>query len=251
MIRYILVDDDPKILNWVKTKIDTISMDFGLEHIQSYSSSKKAFEEVHPDDYDLLLVDFDMPVYNGIELAQKIGINKKIVFLTSTTNNGPKMMNALDVSGYMSKPFDIDEFKAILKNKVISGIESKNILKKGERLSLAIGVSQDIGFYPDKIFYITSSINIKGKKANKNCVHFFKENDEVIIPNIRISINELSKKLEPYAFEKINQSTIVNLSKINKRYNKDLTLIDCEEEFTIGEYEKKGIISKIRTLFGV
>jgi len=251
MIRYIIVDDEPKVLEYVKSKIDTMANDFGLKHIKSYHSSKKAFEEINPDDYDLLIVDYDMPVYNGIELAQRIAKDKKIIFLTSTSNNEKQIINSLDISGYMSKPFDIDEFKAILKNKILSGTNYKNTLKTGERLALAIGVSQDIGFYPDNIFYITSSLNIKGNKANKNCVHFFKEKDDVIIPNIRISINELSKKLEPYGFEKINQSTIVNLSKIHKRYNKDLTLIDCEEKFIIGDYEKNGIIFKIRTLFGV
>ncbi|MCG2431843.1 LytR/AlgR family response regulator transcription factor [Aequorivita xiaoshiensis] len=251
MIRYILVDDDPKTLSYVKSKIDTIANNYALKHIKSYSSSINAFKEVDETDYDLLIVDFEMPGYNGLELAQNIGANKKVIFLTSTRNNEQNVINHLDISGYLSKPFAIEEFEIILKNKVVGRVNSKIGIQKGESLILSIGVNQDIGFNPDKIFYITTSKNIKGEKANKNCVHFFKENDEVISPNIRISINALSKKLEPYGFEKINQSTIINLSKINRRFNKELTLIDCNETFTIADHEKKGVTSKIKWLFGI
>ena len=251
MIRYILVDDNQSVLHSVKTKIEALPKDYDLQHIKSYDSSKQAFEEVNESDYDLLIVDFEMPVYNGLELAQKIGRNKKIIFLTSTIDNEKRVINTLDISGYLSKPFDIDEFEGVLKNKIIGEINTKHTFSKKELLTIAIGVTQDIGFYPHKTFYISSSRNPEGEQANKNCVHFFGKQDKVIIPNIRISINELSKKLKPYGFEKINQSTIVNLSKINKRYNKVILLKNSEEEFIIADLEKTGLINRIRTLLSV
>jgi len=251
MIRYILVDDDPNILERVKAKIDSLPKEYELQHKKSFDSSKKAYQEINEEDFDLLIVDFEMPVYNGIELAQKIANGKKIIFLTGESNREKQVINNLDISGYLSKPFDIEEFEAIIKNKIIGKVNRNNPFKKGERLTIAIGVNQDIGFHPDKTFYISTSRNIKRYQSNKNCVHFFDEQDDVIVTNVRISINELSKKLEPYGFEKINQSTIVNLSKIDKRNNKELTLLGSEEEFTIGDNEKKGIVSRIRTLFGV
>ncbi|SHM80407.1 LytTR family DNA-binding domain-containing protein [Polaribacter sp. KT 15] len=251
MIRYILVDDDPQTLKRVQEKIVSISKDYDLHHVKSYDSSKKAFEEIYEDDFDLLIVDFEMPVYNGLELAKKIAPNKKVIFLTSTINNEKMVINSLDISGFLSKPFELDEFEYILKNKVIDKINRHKTIKKGKRLTLAIGVNKDIGFYPDDIYYISSSRNVNKYHANKNCVHFFGAQDEVIVTNARISIYEVSKKLEPYGFEKINQSTIVNLSKINVRNNKELSLLDCKQEFTIGDNEKQTIISKIRNLLGV
>ena len=251
MIRYIIVDDAPQTLVKVKAKIDTISKDFDLVHIASYNSSKKAFENIKKEDYDLLIVDLEMPVYNGIELAQKVATNKKIIFLTYTIDNEKLVINRLDISGYLSKPFEIDEFKTILKNKIIGNLTDSISFDKRDFLIIAIGVNQDVGFHLNKTFYITSSRNHRGEQSSKNCVHFFGKNDEIIVPNVRISINELSEKLKPYGFEKINQSTIINLSKINKRYNKELTLIDCEEMFVIGDREKTGIIIKIRSLLGV
>jgi DNA-binding LytR/AlgR family response regulator len=244
MIRYIIVDDNPKVLEKVKAKIDTVAHEYELEHIASFNSSKKAFQEVNQADFDLLIVDFEMPVYNGIELAKKIANDKKIIFLTSTTDNEKLVINNLDISGYLSKPFEIEEFQQILKNKIFGKINIETKFKKGDRLTIAIGPTQDIGFYPDETFYIRTNIS-------KNYVDFYGEQDKIKVTKVRITIKELSEKLKPYGFEKINQSTIVNLSKINKRYNKILTLVNCEEEFMIGDNEKLGLITRIRFLLGI
>ena len=246
MIRYILVDDEPKVLKRVQAKIDTLPKEYELEHLNSFDSSKKALEEVNADTYDLLIVDFEMPVYNGIELAQKIAANKKIIFLTSTTDNEQKVINRLDISGFLSKPFDIEEFEAILKNKIIGKVKAKTRFKKLDLVTIAVGATQDIGFCPDDTYYITSSRNEKGKQANKNYVHFFGAHDEVLTPNVRITIKELSKKLKHYDFERVNQSTLVNLTKFDKRISKKLYLKDCNETFDIGENEKTDIIMKLR-----
>ena len=58
MIRYILVDDDQKFLNRVKKKLDNLPEDYGLKHIASYHSSRQAAEEIDPETYDLLIVDY-------------------------------------------------------------------------------------------------------------------------------------------------------------------------------------------------
>jgi len=249
MIRYIIVDDDPKVLDWVKNKIDTIAPFFELQHIKSYDSSKKAYENVDVAGFDLLIVDYEMPVYNGIELAQKIAENKKIIFLTSTINNGPKMMNALDVSGYMSKPFDIDEFQDVLKKKVIGKINKNQIAQEHQTITLNIGVNKDIRFTPDQLYYASTSRTSIGEQPNKNCVHFYGKNDTILFKNVRISINELQNILAPYNYEKIKQSTIINSKYLKERDNSNLQLHDCKETFEITFKQKSSLISKLRSKF--
>lgn len=178
MIRYILVDDNPKALERVKAKIDTINNDYQLKHVGSFNSSRKAFEEVNELNYDLLIVDYEMPVYNGIELAKKIASKKKIIFLTSTLNNEKEVINSLDISGYLSKPFEIDEFQEILKNKVIGKIDTI-IPKQDSLITLSIGNNNDIRFASEKVYYITSKRN-NGKQPAKNCVNIYTKNDELL-----------------------------------------------------------------------
>lgn len=246
MIRYILVDDDPTTLAFVKTKIDSIAKVFNLKYVKSYSSSLKAFEEVNEEDYDLLIIDFEMSPYNGIELAKKIAANKKIIFLTSTSNNGPKMMNALDVSGYLSKPFDLEEFKDIIKHKIIGKINPIKVSQKSHTITLNIGANKDVRFPTNQVYYISTSRNINGEQPSKNCVHIYGKNDVVSYPDLRITINDLYDKLADYNFEKVDQSTIINMDYFKERDNIYIKLQDCSETFEVTAKHKPGFIAKLR-----
>ncbi len=243
MIRYILVDDNQRVLSAVKTKIEALPKDYELQHIKSYDSSKKAFEEVNADDYDLLIVDYEMPVYNGIELAQKIGRNKKIIFLTSTTNNEKKIINSLDISGYLSKPFDVKEFEVILKNKLIGKIKTA---LNTNLITLHIGSNRDVRFKTDQVYYISTSRNIHKEQPDKNCVHIYGKQDEVLFKNVRKSISELSKELNSFNFKKTSQSTIVNMSHFKDRDNAIISLHATKETFEVTTKEKLGFVAKLR-----
>lgn len=243
MIKYILVDDEPKILERVKRKIDTIAKDYDLVHVASYSSSKKAYEELENKDYDLLIVDFEMPAYSGMELAEKVASDKKIVFLTSTVDNEQRVINTLDIAGYLSKPLELEKFEVILKNKIIGKINKTKISSKNNVITLKVGVNKDIGFYPERTYYIRTS--------KKNCINFYGKHDELLEKNVRVNVNTLIKKLKYYNFEKINQGTIINAGHLKHRDNKDLSLQDCKETFKISDSEKEGFINKLRKSLGI
>lgn len=253
MIRYILVDDEPKTLARVKARIDNISKDYQLQHIASYNSSLKASQEIEADSYDLLIVDFEMPVYNGIELAQKIAQNKKIVFLTSTTNNEKLVINSLDISGYLSKPFDIDEFILILKNKILGKISQKSAEIKIQHLTLTIGKLKEIRMNLSDVFYITTAlipegITEKGKNAEKpqkNCVHFFGANDNILFEDIRINIKDVDTQLSTFGFVKISQQTIINLNHVKEKDHLNLHLYSTSHDFEISPKEKNNVTNMI------
>lgn len=253
MIRYILVDDDPNILARVKSKLEAISQDYGLKHIASYHSSLKASQEIDVDSYDLLIVDFEMPVYNGIELAQKIAQDKKIVFLTSTTNNAELVINSLDVSGYLNKPFDIDEFILILKNRILGKIEQQNSKLEKQHLTLPIGKLKEIRINPFDVFYITTALIPKGitekernaEKPQKNCVHFFGANDKILFEDVRINIKDVDTQLRPYGFVKISQQTIVNLNHVKEKNHLNLHLYRTCHGFEISTKEKDKVTDMI------
>ena len=244
MIRYILVDDDQKTLERVKTKIDTIAKDFELEHISSYSSSKQAAETVNPDAYDLLIVDFEMPVFNGLELAEKIASGKKVIFLTSTQNNEKRVINAIDIAGYLTKPFDIREFENILKKKIIG---SGNLPKAGDYTFLNFGVNTHINIAADKVYYITKLRTVDGKRAKKNCVNIYGKHDELLFENIGpTTIEQLSQDLEDQNFSKINQSVLVNTRFIKERDNLNLSLYDCKESFSVSSTNKNALLANFK-----
>ncbi|WP_452228456.1 LytR/AlgR family response regulator transcription factor [Lacinutrix sp. MEBiC02404] len=250
MIKYILVDDDQPILDSVKAKIDTIAKYYDLKHVASYDNSRIAFEEINADDYDLLIVDFTMPGFNGLQLAQKIANGKKIIFLTSESNKEKQVINNLDISGYLSKPFEIEEFEAILKNKVIGRINTSS-KSNNQLITLHIGSNRDVRFRPEQAYYISTSKNINGEQPDKNCVHIYGKHDTILSKNVRKSINELVKELANYNFKKTNQSTIINMSHVNERDNTFISLFDSKETFEVTAKEKLGFIAKLRAKLNV
>ena len=107
---------------------------------------------------------------------------------------------ALDIAGFMSKPFDLKKFEEILKNKVIGKFQVKDKIKEG-KINLSVGDSNYI-FKAEDAYYITTAKNPKGHKANKNYISIYGKNDEILIENIRMTISNLSELLKPYNFEK-------------------------------------------------
>lgn len=256
MIRYILVDDKPQTLENVQAKIKTIAKDYDLKHVKSYDSSREAFEEINEDDFDLLIVDFEMPVYNGLELAKKIATNKKVIFLTSTINNEKRVINSLDISGYLSKPFEIEEFEEILKNKVIGKTNNKKAYQKGDLIMLSISKNKNMGIYPEDIYFISSALISCGQKLvnntfqkiekpGSNDVHFYGKDSKVAFESIRITISDLESKLFNFGFRKINQSTLINTNYIRNIDNRNLELYHCKEPFEISQKEKESFYKQM------
>lgn len=258
MIRYILVDDNSSTLSSVKSKIDTISKEYNLKHIESYDNSKKAFETISNSEYDLLIVDFEMPVYNGVELAKEIAQDKDVIFLTSTTSNEQTIINNVNVSGYLSKPFDILEFQAILKNKVLKKSKPKPKANQNDLIRINIGVNKEILLNPKETYFMSTALISYAKselneskidKPLKDHVHIYGKNDTVIFKNVKTTVKELDECLSKFGFQKTSRSTIINTSYIQERDNTHLKLRNCKTPFEISSKEKQSFILKLRNLF--
>ncbi|WP_422485004.1 sigma-54-dependent transcriptional regulator [Gudongella sp. DL1XJH-153] len=114
MIRKILIADDEPNMIWAlkkalsKEEYEIISADNGEEAVEGLA-----------EEPDLIIMDLKMPKMNGLEALRKIKeINPKIpvIMITAhgTTDTAVEAMKigALD---YISKPFDIDELKVVIK----------------------------------------------------------------------------------------------------------------------------------------
>ena len=90
--RILIVDDDPDI---------TLTFKKGMEHeneksskiffkVDSCNNPLQALSEFKPDYYDLILIDINMPIMDGVELSSKIlelDVNVKICLVTAGEAN--------------------------------------------------------------------------------------------------------------------------------------------------------------------
>lgn len=82
MTRILVVDDDNDNLD-----LFTIVLEHVGFKVNSYSDPVKALEEFRPNNYDLLILDYLMPSFNGLELYKRMKqIDESIKALILTAN---------------------------------------------------------------------------------------------------------------------------------------------------------------------
>lgn len=112
-----LVVDDSRVVRKVANRIVT---DLGFE-CREAEDGQKAYESCQESMPDAILLDWNMPVMNGIEFLEKLrampgGDKPKVVFCT-TENDMSYIQRALQTGAdeYIMKPFDSE----IIENKFI------------------------------------------------------------------------------------------------------------------------------------
>lgn len=103
-----LIVDDSRVIRRVASKI---IQDLGFD-VDEAENGRKALNALAIRMPDLVLVDWDMPVMDGITFAQELrklpGGNKVVVVFCTTENDAVHIKQALDASAdeYIMKPFD-------------------------------------------------------------------------------------------------------------------------------------------------
>ncbi len=131
-IKVLVVEDMPLNQLLMKTLLD----DFGFER-DIAENGKIAIEKLHEKDYDIILMDLQMPVMNGFEATEYIRntlkLNLPIIALTAdVTTVDLAKCKTVGMNDYLAKPVDDRE----LYNKIIGLVKNpvlqKDTLKKKE-----------------------------------------------------------------------------------------------------------------------
>ena len=109
MKRILIVDDDHDIRMILRSVLESYG-----HHCDEASNGLKALEKIEDNDYALILLDYCMPVMNGLEVIRKLeqasgGFRPQIVMMTGNSDHNLRRQ-ALDAGAavVLSKPFDID-----------------------------------------------------------------------------------------------------------------------------------------------
>ena len=103
-----LIVDDSRVIRRVASKI---IQDLGFD-VDEAENGRKALNAMTIRMPDLILVDWEMPVMDGIEFTQSLrklpGGNKIVVIFCTTENEAPQIRQALEAGAdeYIMKPFD-------------------------------------------------------------------------------------------------------------------------------------------------
>lgn len=192
-----IIDDEPLAVNLLKSyveKMDTLSL------VGAYTNAIDAMEGIRHNNIDLLFLDIQMPQLSGLELANILPSNIKIVFVTAFKEYAIEAYKkrAFD---YLLKPISYEDFSACVKRLIdyLSEIEEADPIRRD-------------GYFFVKSEYKQIKVNINDIlyiEGLKDYVKFHMKNK----PNVTaiMSMRKLEESLPQKNFKRIHRSYIANM----------------------------------------
>ena len=116
-MKILLVEDDTFIGESIKDYFELQG-----NRVDYYSSPVKALEEIYPSNYDVFLIDINMPGMNGYEFYKELknyASDVPVIFITAYSDID-HIEEAFDIGAadYIKKPFDLKELELRIKRLV-------------------------------------------------------------------------------------------------------------------------------------
>lgn len=198
----IIIDDEPLARQLLKSYVDKTP---SLSLAGSFGSASEAMKCVMEGNADIVFLDINMPLLNGIEFASIIPQTTRIIFVTAYEQYALQgfRVNALD---YLLKPVSYADFMRSV-GKAIEWFSMVETSASAARpLSGTIAVKADykvIQMDLDSIMYI---------EVRKDRVIFNRSQGQPV--SSLMSMKELEERLPADRFMRVHRSFIVNLRKV-------------------------------------
>lgn len=201
-LKCIIIDDEPLARELLKSYVAKTHV---LTLEGSFGSASEAIKTVVNGDTDIIFLDINMPMLNGIELASIIPPATRIIYVTAYEQYALQgfKVNALD---YLLKPVSYPEFlKAVGK-----AVEWHN-MQEAVRKSQSNGV-QTITLKADhKLMRIPFESILYIEVQGDRLIFYRKEGEPV---SSLMSMKEIEEGLPADIFMRIHRSFIVNINNV-------------------------------------
>lgn len=229
-IKCVLLDDELPGLMYLRMLCEQIP---ALEVVKAFNDPLKFMQEMETIEFDLCILDIEMPGVNGIEIARQLK-NKYFIFTTAYKEFAAEAFD-LDAIDYIRKP--------ILKDRLESGIEK--VLKRSmpaKTINEFIQLNTSKGkalVYFDQIVYITVAENDKRDKRI-----FLSDGSQLHVKNM--SYNQLSELLPSNQFCQINKKDLIAVKKVRSYTSQEIIVFHGNEiKLSLSETFKDSFLSII------
>jgi two-component system LytT family response regulator len=221
VIRAIIADDEPFAIEVIQELSSRLAPDVSI--IATAKNGLEAFKAILHHKPDLLFLDVDMPLMNGLEMIDKLPYkNIQIIFTTGSSNHAIKAIK-LEATDYLLKPIDPFEF-AIAIEKVKARL---NYNADQDSRSQAIKIQFPI---QDQIIYLNEDeiLHIEGMGSYSK-IKIVNKEERLLVSK---SIGQIEEKLPP-TFFRCHNSHIINLNYVTRFIKKDGFFVVLKNEFQV------------------
>lgn len=212
----------------------------GIKVVKVYNDPLKFLKEFSTMDFDVCILDIEMPGIDGLKVAQHLH-DKAVVFSTAYKEYAAEAFDQEAVD-YIRKPYQLERVeKAIVKAR--SFVEQHR-LKKSSFAEFNSNKGKILLRFMDVAYITTAENDRRDKKA------LMRDNQEFVLKNI--SFDKLLEHLPQDKFCRINRQTVVSLDYVST-YTHDLItcrLTNNNEkplQFMLSEQFRETFKSKIRS----
>ncbi|MBX7109190.1 MAG: LytTR family DNA-binding domain-containing protein [Chitinophagales bacterium] len=198
MLKCIIVDDEPLAQEVLENYLQRIGGEIQL--VKKCSNALDAFQALHDERIDLLFLDIQMPVIDGLSFLKSLKNPPSVVLTTAYPNHALEGYD-LDVVDYLLKPISFERFlKAV--NKVIE------LRKTGDGAGNA-----------DFMFVKVDSKLVKVNYADIIYIEGMKDYLKIFVKERPLVVHQTMKKIEDLLpknkFIRVHKSYIVAISAVN------------------------------------
>ncbi|WP_240723632.1 LytTR family DNA-binding domain-containing protein [Flavobacterium sp. J27] len=237
-IKAIIIDDEPLAIEILKKYADTID---NLDVIQTFTNPIEAIRFIAENTIDLIFLDIEMPMINGVDLVESLSVKPNIIFTTAFPQYAVDGFN-LDAVDYLLKPISYKRFLKSI-NKIYNGSfpQQEEIL---ETNSIFTNSSEN------KFIFIKSDYeNIKITIQDIKYIEGLKDYLKIHLTNGKSvltlsNFSNILEKINHKDFIRVHNSYVVNLNHI-KSIQKNRIVIDASR-IPISETYKKDFFEKIK-----
>lgn len=133
--RVVIVDDVPANLRLMESSLRA----FGLGRVQAFSDSAAGLQHLQEEDWDLLLLDLDMPEPNGFDILQALSQRDRaaspVIIVTALDAVEERRRGlTLGANDYLCKPLDLPELMLRVRNNLQLSQASQSLRAERDQL---------------------------------------------------------------------------------------------------------------------
>lgn len=197
-LKCLLLDDELPGLSYLKLLCEQIP---DMEVVKAFNDPEKFLKEIGELDFDLCILDIEMPGISGIKIAENLK-DKPVIFTTAYKEYASTAFD-LDAVDYIIKPVRLDRLKHAV-NKAIQQINVQNNASEFFLINTEKGNSL---IYFDQLVYVyTSEVDSRDKVA------FLRNGSSLVLKNI--SFEKLIAQLPQANFCRINKQELIAIKHI-------------------------------------
>lgn len=196
-LRCLLLDDELPGLAYLKALCGQIPY---VEIVKAYNNPEKFLAEKSSLDFDLCILDIEMPGQNGLEIARLLH-GTPVIFITAYKEYAAEAFD-LEAVDYIRKPIQKERFEKAI-SKAFQLLKDRTTERKFISLNTSKGKAL---IYFDQILYITTA------DIDKRDKQIMLEQESLLLKNI--SFEKLLAALPHAEFCQVNKKEIIALKTV-------------------------------------